>query len=112
LTVGVLGKTDRARFGDAFQSRGDVDSVAHQIAVALLDHVAEVNADTEHDPAVLRDASVTLDHGVLNFDGAAHGVDDAAELDDRPVAGALDDPSVMHGDGRIDQVAAQRPQPR
>ena len=28
------------------------------------------------------------------------------------VASALDDPSVMHGDGRIDQVAAQRPQPR
>ena len=28
------------------------------------------------------------------------------------VAGALDDASVVHGDGRIDQVAAERPQPR
>ena len=28
------------------------------------------------------------------------------------VAGALDDASVVHGDGRVDQVAAQRPQPR
>ena len=28
------------------------------------------------------------------------------------VAGALDDAPVMHGDGRVDEVAAQRPQPR
>ena len=28
------------------------------------------------------------------------------------VAGALDDAPVMDGDGRIDQVAAERPQPR
>ena len=39
------------------------------------------------------------DHGVLNFDGAAHCVDDAAELDDRAVAGALDDAAVVDGDG-------------
>jgi hypothetical protein len=35
-----------------------------------------------------------------------------AKLDDAAVAGALDDAPVMHGDGRIDQVAAQRPQSR
>ena len=56
--------------------------------------------------------SVALDHAVLHFDGAAHRVDHAAELDNRAVAGALDDATVMHGDGRIDQIAAQRPQPR
>ena len=28
------------------------------------------------------------------------------------VAGALDDAPVMHGDGRVDQIAAQRPEPR
>ena len=28
------------------------------------------------------------------------------------VAGALDDAPMMHGDGRIDQVASERPQPR
>ncbi len=49
---------------------------------------------------------------LLDFDGAAHGIDDTAELDDAAVAGALDDAPVMHGDGRIDQVAAERPQPR
>ena len=96
----------------AFQPRGDIDAVAHQIAVALLDDVAEMNADAELDAAVVRHAGVALDHRVLHFDGAAHGVDDAAELDERAVAGALDDAPVMHGDGRIDQIAAQRPQPR
>ena len=55
---------------------------------------------------------VALDHAVLHLDGAAHGVDHAAKLDDAPVAGALDDAPVMHGDGGIDQIAAERPQPR
>ena len=45
-------------------------------------------------------AGVALDHGVLHFDRATHGVDDAAELDERAVAGALDDAPVMRGDGR------------
>ena len=106
LAVGVLGKTDRARHGDALQSRGDIDAVAHKVAVALLDDVAQMNADAKHDAAVLGHAGVALDHGVLNFDRAAHRVDDAAELDDRAVAGALDDTSVMHGDRGIDRIAA------
>ena len=71
-----------------------------------------MNADAELDAPVLRHAGVALDHPVLHFDRAAHGVDHAAELDRAAVAGALDDAAVMHGDGRIDQVAAQRPEPR
>ena len=112
LPIGVLGKADRARLGDAFQPRGDVDAVAHQIAVALLDDVAEMDADAELDAAVLGHAGVALDHRVLDFDRAAHGVDHAAELDERAVAGALDHAPVVHGDRRVDEVAAQRPQPR
>ena len=45
LPVGVLGEADRARRGDALQPRGDIDAVAHQVAVALLDDVAEMDAD-------------------------------------------------------------------
>ena len=107
----VLGQADRAGLGDAFQPRGDVDAVAHQIAVALLDHVAQMNADPVFDPPGLRHAGVALDHRVLDFDCAAHGVHDAAEFDQRPVAGPLDHAPVVDGDGRIDQVAAQRPEP-
>ena len=59
-----------------------------------------------------RQAGVALDHAVLHFDCAAHGVDHAAELDEAAVAGALDDAAVMRGDGGVDQVAAEAPQPR
>ena len=90
LTIGVLGKTDRAGLRDAFEPRSDIDAVAHQIAVALLDDVAEVDADAELDASVIGNAGVALDHAALQFDRAADCVDDAAELDDRAVAGALD----------------------
>ena len=99
LAIGVLGETDRAGLGDPLQPRGDIDAVAHQIAVGLLDDVAEMNADAELDAALGRHAGVALDEAVLHLDGAAHGVDHAAELDEAAVAGALDDAPVMRGDG-------------
>ena len=95
-----------------FKSRGDIDAVAHQVAVALFDDVAEMNADAELDAPVVRHAGVALDQAVLHLDRAAHRVDHAAELNEAAVAGALDDASVMRGDGGIDQIAAQPPQPR
>ncbi len=112
LPVGVLGQTDRARLANAFEPRGDVDAVAHQIAVGLLDDIAQMNADAEFDAALGRQAGVALDQAVLHLDRAAHGVDHAAELDENAVAGALDDAPVMRVDGGIDQIAAQPPQPR
>ena len=112
LTIGVLGKTDRSRVRDALKPRGDIDAVAHEVAIALLDDIAQMNTDAKFDALVGRDPCIALDHGVLDFDRAAHGVDHAAELDDAAVAGALDDAAMMHGDGRVDQVAAERPEPR
>src|SRR5271166_2602549 len=50
LTIGVLGEANPARL--AFQPRGDIDAVAHQIAVTLLDHVAEMDADPKFDALV------------------------------------------------------------
>jgi hypothetical protein len=94
------------------QSRGDIDAVAHQVTVAFLNHVAEMDADAKLNAALRRQAGVALDHAVLHFDRAAHGVDHAAKFDEAAVPGALDDAPVMQGDGRIDQVAAQRPKPR
>ncbi len=112
LAIGVLGQADGAGRRDALQTRGDVDAVAHQVAVAFLDYVAQMDADAELDAAILRHAGIALDHAVLHLDGAAHGIDHTAELDQRPIPGALDHAPVVHGDGRIDQVAAQCPQPR
>ena len=59
-----------------------------------------------------RQARVALDHAGLHFDSAANRVYDAAKLNDRAVAGAFDDAASMKGDGRIDEIAAERPKPR
>ncbi len=109
LPVGVLGETYSPGLSYPFQSGCDIDAVSHQIAVALLDDIAKVDADAKFNAAVSLDARVTLDHCVLNLYCATHGIDNAAKFDQRPVAGTLHNPAVMHGDGGIDQVAAQSP---
>ena len=94
-------------FGDSLKPRGDIDAIAHQIVVALLDDVAQVDADAELDASVRRNAGVALYQALLHFDRAAHCIDNAAELDDAAVAGAFDGTAVMSGDSRVDEVAAQ-----
>jgi hypothetical protein len=81
-------------------------AVTHQVAVGFLDDVAEMNADAKLNAPFGREAEVALDEAVLYFDGAAHRIDHAAELDDCAVASALDDATVMGGDGGVDQIAA------
>jgi hypothetical protein len=112
LPISVLRETDAAGLGDSFQSRGNIDPIAHQIAVALLDDIAKMNPDPELNPSFRREASIALDHPVLDLDGAAHGIDHAAKLNDAPIAGALHHAPAMDGDGRIDQITAERSQPR
>ena len=112
LPIGVLRKTNCARLGDALKPRGDIDAVAHQVAVALLDDVADMNADAELDSPVLGHAGVALDEAVLNLDRATDRVHDAAKLDNASIAGAFDDAAVMHRDGRVDQIAAEGSEPR
>src|SRR6516165_11343072 len=67
LAVGVFRQTDGAGLGDAFQSRGDVDAVAHKVTVDLLDHVAEMDATAELDAALRWQAGIALDHAVLHL---------------------------------------------
>jgi hypothetical protein len=112
MPVRVLGQANPARLTNPFEPRRNVHPVTHQVAVALLDNVAEVDADAKLDAAFGRHAGVALDHAGLHLDCAANRIDHAAELDDDTVAGALDDASVVDGDDRVDQVAAERPEPR
>ena len=106
LALGVLGETNRAGLGDALKTRGDIDAVAHQIAIRLLDHVAEVDADAELNAPLGRQAGVALEHAVLHLDGATHGVDHTAKLDQAAVTGAFDYAPMMRRDRRINQIAA------
>jgi hypothetical protein len=48
-----------------------------------------------------RDRGVAGDHLALQFDRAAHRVDDAGELDEEAVAGGLDDAAAVLGDLRL-----------
>jgi hypothetical protein len=47
-----------------------------------------------------------------HFDGAAHRVHNAAELDNRPIAGALNYAAMVHNVQGINEIAADRPKPR
>jgi hypothetical protein len=69
------------------------------------------DSDPKYDVLVRRDPSVAVDHRSLDFNGAVQCVDDTSELDNRAIARALDDSAVVRGDGRINQVASERPQP-
>src|SRR5262245_1200771 len=111
LPVGVLRKTYGSRLGNALQARRDVDAVTHQVAIAFLDDVAEMNADAKFDAPLRRQTGVALDHQVLNLDAATNSVDDTAKFHKNSIAGSLHDASVVDGDCRIDQVASQGTQP-
>ena len=112
LPVGLLRETDRARRANAFEPRGDIDAVTHQIAICFLDDVAEMNADPEFNPTPFRQPRIALNHAVLHFDGAANGLDHAAKLDEKAISGSLDDAAMVGGDGGVDKVAAQPPKAR
>jgi len=66
-----------------------------------------VNTNAEFDPALGWQAGIALDHAVLHFDGAAHGIDDAPEFDQSTVPGSLHDAAVMHGRSCIDRLSRQ-----
>src|SRR5262249_16038332 len=88
---------DRARLGDVFEPRGDVDSVAKNVAVLLHHHVAEVDADAEFDPLALGDVGVAFRHAVLHVDRAAQRPDRACELGEDAIARGLDEPPLVLG---------------
>jgi hypothetical protein len=62
--MGVLRKADGARLRNALKPRGDVDAVAHKVAVALLDDVAQMDANAKLDTALGRHAGIALDHAL------------------------------------------------
>jgi len=83
-----------------------------EAAVALLDHIAEMDADAQFNAPLGWKTGIALDHAVLHLDGAANGVDDASKLNENAITCAFDNTSVMQRDGRVEQIAAERTQPR
>ena len=107
LGMDDVGGEDAARRRLAFEPGSDIDAVAEDV-VPLDDDLAEIDADAELDRPLR--GQVALAHRALDRDGAFDRVDDAAELDQRPVAHHLDDAAMTRGDGGIERLAPNLPQ--
>jgi hypothetical protein len=79
VVVNRIGDEYSAGLGQGLQPRCDIHPVAENV-VLLNDHVAEVDADAEPDPLLLRHLGLALGHATLDLHSAAHGVDNAHEL--------------------------------
>jgi hypothetical protein len=55
-----------------------------------------------------RSISVLLSYGLLNFDGALHGIHGAGEIGKDAVASSVEDPTAMRGDQAIDDDSVGR----
>src|SRR6266849_2802836 len=102
LPIGIIGHADPARFGDALKAGSNIDPITKDIVV-FNDNITDVNADAKFNPLDLRYIDIVFGHAALNFDRAAYGIYDAAELDESAVPGILDDTSVMLSDFRIEK---------
>jgi hypothetical protein len=103
--VNDRGDAHAARVGERLQPRRDIDAVAINI-VAVNDHVAQIDADAKLDGGCARWQDAAGD-GVLDSDGAFDGVDDAGEIDERPVANQFHDAAVVRLYRRIEELFSE-----
>ena len=93
---------DPAWLGQGFQTRCDIDPVAEDIVV-LYNHVAQVDADAEPNPALFGHVEPALGHPALDLHCTAYGIHHARKLCQEPVARVLHDPAAVFGDLGVDQ---------
>jgi len=91
----------------AFEANRDVDTVAEDVPV-LDDDVAHIYADPKVDGLVGWYNHIPLGPMRLYLGGAAERIYHTAELDEEAVTHRLDEPAVMRGDRRIDQLGPDR----
>src|SRR6516165_3989461 len=89
MAPGIGGDANAAGRGEALEARGDIDAVAVNV-VRRDDDIAEIDADAKLDTAILRQPGIAQPNEPLHIQRAAHRIDDAAELDESPIAGMLD----------------------
>ena len=95
--MSIVGNANTTRFCDPFETHCNIDAITKDIVV-FDDNITDVNADAKFDPLDLRYIDILLGHAALNFDGAAYGIYDAAELNESAVPGILDDAPAMISD--------------
>lgn len=87
------------------KARGDVDSIAVNVAVVLDDDVADVDADAQLQG--LGVAGFALRGALLDGDRGAHGLDGACELGEEAVAHRLHEASGMLAERHLDHLLAE-----
>jgi hypothetical protein len=91
-----------ARFGDPFQSGGNIHAISVDVVVLRDDDIAEIDPDTEYDPLFLRCCRVALGHPTLDGDCTGDSLYDAREFNQDAVAGGFDDAALVLGNLWID----------
>src|SRR5437667_97483 len=79
------------------QSGGDIHSIAVDVVVLPDDDVAQIDADTEHDPLRLGRRRIALGHPTLHGNRASDSLYDAREFDQDAVAGGFDNATFVVG---------------
>jgi hypothetical protein len=110
LPIGVFREANSSWFADAFEARGWVDAIAHQIAIAFLDYVANMDADTKDDLPLRWQSCIPLGDSVLDFKPTPNGVHHTAKLYEDSSAGSFENAAVMNRHRGIDQVRSKTPQ--
>ena len=105
LIVRRAGDAKATGLAQSFQAGSDIDAIPEDVAV-IYDDIAYIDADAKNDALVLANTRIATEHAALNRNRALHRIDDAAKLDQRPVACRLDDTPMMSGDRGVDQLAA------
>ena len=85
------------RLRDPFQSCSNIDAVAKDV-VAVDDDIANMDADADFDPLVLRRAGTALTHGTLKLYSAPGRIYRTGKLDQQAVACGLHDAPAMLSD--------------
>src|ERR1700722_17143018 len=106
LLEGTAGQADPTRHALVLDACRDVDAIAAD--VLLVNYaIADIDTDTK-DHVGAAAFRIPADHLLLNGHRTGDCIHRAGELDQHPVAGSLDDTTVMRGDHRIDQFASVR----
>jgi hypothetical protein len=111
LLVHGARNADAADRRDTFESRGDIDAVAQQVAVAL-DHVANRDADAKAHLPARRISEVARAQAFLDVDGAAHRLHRARKLGQYRIAGGIENAAPGPRDEIVHHRAIRRQAPQ
>jgi len=110
LVVYGAGDADPPWRRKALQSGCNIHPIAEQVG-SRGHHIAEVDADPQHDAIGFLRHAVACPHRFLNFEGATHGFDWALKFCQQGIARRIEDPAIMLADeaGHCREALAHEP---